>query len=47
MKSTYLGSFSFYSLLFGESFMLVNAPLGVFLLNEKQHLMAMTFLFNE
>ena len=46
MKSTYLGSFAFYSLLFGESFMLVNAPLGVFLLNETRHLMAMTFLFN-
>ena len=46
MKSTYLGSFAFYSLLSGESFMPTNAPLGVFLLNEMWHLRAMKFLFN-
>ena len=46
MKSTYLGSIAFYSLLFDESFMLVNALVRVFLLNETRHLMAMKFLFN-
>ena len=46
MKSIYLGSIAFYSLLSGDSFMLVNAPLGVFLLNEMRHAMAMKFLFN-
>ena len=46
MKSIYLGSIAFYSLLSGESFMPINAPLGIFLLNEMRHLMAMKFLFN-
>ena len=46
MKKPYPGSIAFYSLLSGEPFMLVNAPLDVFLLNEMQHLMAMKFLFN-
>jgi len=46
MKSIYLGSIAFYSLLSSESFMPVNSHLGIFLQNEMRHLVVMKFLFN-